>query len=57
MNKSINKAKKDDKDIKAKKVAIKKKAADKRTATSELRKALMTASVAAMASETVDLTE
>ena len=57
VNKSINKAKKDDKDIKAKKVAIKKKAAEKRTATSELRKALMTASVAAMASETVDLTE
>ena len=40
VNKSTNKAKKDDEDIEAKKAANKKKAAEKRKATSELRKAL-----------------
>ena len=56
-NKLIEDAKKDDKNIKAKKVAIKKKVAEKRMAMSEMRMAAMTASAAAMASETVDLPE
>ena len=49
---SIDKAKKDDKVIKAKKAAIKKKVAEKRKATSELRKAVTTTRVVVMASET-----
>jgi hypothetical protein len=58
VNKLIDKAKKDDEVIKAKKAAIKKKAVEKRMATSELRKAVTVARVAVMASETpVDLTE
>ncbi len=58
INKSIDKAKKDEEKIKAKKAAIKKKAAEKRKAMSELRKAATMASAAAMASKTpVDLTE
>jgi hypothetical protein len=59
VNKSIEDAKKEDKEIEAKKVASKKKVAEKRKATSELRKAATTASVVAMASATtpVNLTE
>ena len=49
VNKLIKDAKKEDKEIEAKKVASKKKVAEKRKATSELRKAVMTASVAVMA--------
>jgi hypothetical protein len=58
VNKSIEDAKKEDKEIEAKKAASKKKVAEKRKATSELRKAA-TASVVAMASATtpVNLTE
>jgi len=59
VNKSIDKAKMDDEDIKAKKAATKKKAVEKRKATLELRNAagVTMESVAAMASETpVDLT-
>ncbi len=58
INKSTDKAKKDEEEIEAKKAAIKKKAVEKRKATLELRKAATMASVSAMASETpVNLTE
>jgi hypothetical protein len=59
VNKSIEDAKKEDKEIEAKKAASKKKVAEKRKATSELRKAATTASVVAMVSATtpVNLTE
>ena len=50
--KLIDKAKKDDEVIEAKKAAIEKKAAEKRMAMSELRKAVTTVRVAVMASET-----
>ena len=59
VNESIKDAKKEDKEIDAKKAASKKKPVKKRKATSELRKAVTTASAVAMASETtpIDLTE
>jgi hypothetical protein len=59
VNKLINEAKKDDKDIETKKTATKKKAAEKRKTKPELMKAGVTmVSAAAMASETpIDLTE
>jgi hypothetical protein len=59
LNKSIEDAKKEDKEIDVKKAASKKKAVEKRKATSELRKAVTMASAAVMASETtpIDLTE
>jgi CCR4-NOT transcriptional regulation complex NOT5 subunit len=59
VNKSIKDAKKEDKEIEAKKAASKKKVAEKRKAALELRKAVTTASAAAMASVTppINLTE
>ena len=59
VNKSINNAKKEDKESETKKAASKKKAAEKRKATLELKKAVTTASAAVMASATtpVNLTE